>query len=107
MISTRRRRVPSRPRSGAFWRPNGAVRFTTGSIDSHEDLGINAKPADRISLQTSATCSPVHYKDLVKPALFGNYTFLEFFMGPIPNIGQNFTWDYNVLTGGTSVTYQL
>ncbi|KAH8745164.1 hypothetical protein F5882DRAFT_495263 [Hyaloscypha sp. PMI_1271] len=36
-----------------------AIHIDTGYLDSHEDLGINSQPSDRIQLRKQMTCAPI------------------------------------------------
>ena len=38
---------------------NGPISLDTGMLDSHEMLGINARPVDRVALRKKTTCSPI------------------------------------------------
>ncbi|KAK4102384.1 hypothetical protein N658DRAFT_485216 [Parathielavia hyrcaniae] len=62
---------------------DGAFGMTTGLLDSHEMLGINAAPKDRVALQLSVTCSPVSVRDFVQWVLMNDNrtTMLAFFVG--------------------------
>lgn len=44
---------------------NGALLISSGIIDSHHMLGINAPPDSRISFQQNMTCSPLNVDDLI------------------------------------------
>jgi len=58
-----------------------AFRVTSAFLDSHEMLGINAKPNDRISVQLSLTCSPVQVDDLYNTPGSGDSRAREYYLG--------------------------
>ena len=91
--------------------------MTTGLLDSHEMLGINAPPQDRVALQLSVTCSPVSVRNLTELIEVNNATFLVYFLGNLSisdrmgirtfDIPQNWTYLYNTMTARTGVSYLL
>jgi len=87
--------------------PDMAFSAVSDFLDSHEMLGVNAKPEDRISIQLSLTCSPVVAKDLVKITQGENNAFIDYLLGPFPDI-SNFTYRYNTAAANnTGITYSL
>lgn len=78
---------------------NAAYSVTTDLLDSHEMLGINASPQDRVSLQFDLTCSPLFTDDLVQPKVYRNATHLVWFLGNTATNGRvisNNTYTYNL-----------
>ncbi|KAH7211378.1 hypothetical protein DER44DRAFT_859564 [Fusarium oxysporum] len=71
--------------------PNKAFSITSAFLDSHEMLGINAKFEDRVSIQLSLTCSPVHTDDLIQETRNEDGAYMEFFLGPIHDM-TNYTY---------------
>nr|RBQ94700.1 hypothetical protein FVER53263_07735 [Fusarium verticillioides] len=87
--------------------PNQAFRITSAFLDSHEMLGINAKFEDRVSIQLSLTCSPVHTDDLVQEIQNEDGAFMEFFLGPIFGL-TDYTYRYNKAIGNkTGIGYLI
>lgn len=86
---------------------NGAFSMTTDFLDSHNALGINAQPDDRIELQISVTCSPLVVDDLLETTERDSQQFVEAFMGPVE--GTNLTSTYQALVepSGTRSSYLL
>jgi hypothetical protein len=72
-----------------------AIHIDTGYIDSHEDLGINGQPSDRIQFRKETTCAPIDMEGRLStnwttiPGSLPNDTFREYFLGSsrYPNIG--------------------
>jgi len=48
---------------GPDWVEGPAYRMDSGLLDSHSDLGINAKPADRVQWRADATCAVLDTRD--------------------------------------------
>lgn len=73
----------------------------TGPIDSHVVLGINTRPADRITYRKVTTCSPLHAKGYMTlwndtdsaHTAYGDL-FQRFWYGPIANV-SDYTYKYN------------
>ena len=92
--------------------PDKAFSVVSEFLDSHEMLGVNARPEDRISLQMSLTCSPVLTKDLERRTPNGNYIFIDYILGPIRNFNisqePNSTYRYSTAAAdNTGITYDL
>ncbi len=90
-----------------------AYQMDTGPIDSHNVLGINAPPADRITYRKVTTCSPIKTKGYASewndtnpdtPA-YGD-TFDRIFFGPITDM-TNYTYAYDEHTSRERTGYQL
>lgn len=86
---------------------NGAASMTTSLLDSHKDLGINAPPGDRVSLQISITCSPLVIDDLLTTTETDNQTVVEVFMGPVTGTNWTSTNQALVEPSLSRATYQL
>ena len=81
-----------------------AFSMQTPVLDSHEALGINAKPEDRITYQKNITCSVVDVRDLQtrRNDTEGNDTsgvpkWIDFNLGALhlPNgLGSNTTYSF-------------
>ncbi|KAH8587182.1 hypothetical protein B0O99DRAFT_698889 [Bisporella sp. PMI_857] len=82
-----------------------AYQMDTGYLDSHDVLGINAIPGERIAVRKVATCAPIRAKPYMKDA---NVTlgspgeemitpFILFEMGPLLNQTAT-TFEYNLLS---------
>ncbi|KAF5689925.1 hypothetical protein FCIRC_1159 [Fusarium circinatum] len=97
--------IPARNR--CILGPDRAFSITSGFLDSHEMLGINAKFEDRVSIQLSLTCSPVHTDDLVQETRNEDGDFMEFFLGPLYG-ATNYTYRYNKAIGNkTGIGYLI
>jgi hypothetical protein len=80
-----------------------ALVMETAVIDSHKDLGINAKPNDRITYQRRTTCAVLNDTDHVKgwdgevdQGLLGTSRETAFaFYGPVLYKDVNFTYSYS------------
>jgi hypothetical protein len=72
-----------------------AFSMDTGLIDSHLDLGINARPANRIKFRHVTTCAPLHGKNWIS---IENATSF----GPVVSInagslaGNNWTFQHKI-----------
>lgn len=87
--------------------PDKAFRVESEFLDSHEMLGVNAKPEDRIGIQMSLTCSPVRVKDLERRTQGENNILIDFLLGPIRTV-YNYTYRYNTAAANnTGVGYLL
>jgi hypothetical protein len=87
--------------------PNKALRIESEFLDSHEMLGINARPQDRVSMQISLTCSPVLVKDLEMRSPGTTDVYIDFDLGPITNY-KNYTYRYKTAAANnTGVKYSL
>ena len=78
-----------------------AYEMDTGLLDTHEHLGINAAPSNRIQYRKVTSCSPIHSRGYVTTftvtdpnVLAYGDLFLRYNYGPAPNI-SNFTYQYN------------
>ncbi|OAA66536.1 hypothetical protein SPI_01112 [Niveomyces insectorum RCEF 264] len=85
---------------------DGAFSMVTAPLDSQHMLGINAKPADRVTVQISVTCSPFDHTGLASEVQAGNLTLAQYNFGPVVN-ASNSTYLFNELTVKTGVTYLL
>ncbi|KAE9375047.1 hypothetical protein N431DRAFT_455753 [Stipitochalara longipes BDJ] len=88
----------------------GAFEMDSGWIDSHIDLGINAKPSDRVQVGMVNTCSVIHYGDLIKiipdNTTTGLSDFYQFYLGPLQAV-SNYTYQYSTHTVNDLVAYTL
>lgn len=73
-----------------------AYQMDTGHVDSHEVLGINAPPTDRITYRKVTTCSPIKTKGYAS----------EWNNREITDI-TNYTYSYNEHTALEMTGYQL
>jgi hypothetical protein len=81
---------------------NTAIQMQTSQLDSHSMLGINAKPADRVTVQLITTCAMIDvsgYADIV------NGSALQFDLGPAH--GANFTYLYYPNVYRELIGYQI
>ncbi|KAK3345912.1 hypothetical protein B0T25DRAFT_483468 [Lasiosphaeria hispida] len=95
---------------------DAAFSAVTDQLDSHEMLGINAPPSDRVTLQLSLTCSPLGTGDLVETRVISNATHIVWFLGDrvsdlrIPvtqSVPANHTHTYNVEMSRAVEGYQI
>ena len=87
--------------------PDKAFSVVSTFLDSHEMLGVNARPEDRVSIQMSLTCSPVLTKDLERRTQGENNIFIDYLLGPIREI-SNSSYRYNTATANnTGIGYYL
>ncbi|KAK3298794.1 uncharacterized protein B0H64DRAFT_354468 [Chaetomium fimeti] len=85
-----------------------AFSITSGYLDSHEMLGINARFEDRVSLQLQTTCSPVDVADLAQRTADSQGSFIEYPLGAVLEGIGNITHRYNVaLANNTGLGYTL
>ena len=80
---------------------HAAYQMDTGAVDSHQVLGVNAPPADRITYRKVTTCSPIQTKgyaeewnNTVPNTLTTGDTFDRLYFGPISDI-SNFTYAHD------------
>jgi hypothetical protein len=98
--------VPARER--CILGVNKAFSITSGYLDSHEMLGINARFEDRVSLQLQTTCSPVDVSDLAQTTSDSQGTFIEYALGAVLEGIGNVTYRYNVaMASNTGLGYTL
>lgn len=78
-----------------------AYEMDTGLLDTHEHLGINAAPSNRIQYRKVTSCSPIHsrgyvttFNDTDPNTLAYGDLFLEYNYGPLTNV-SSFTYRYN------------
>lgn len=100
-----------------------AISFDSGYLDSHLDLGINAKPGDRIKFRKNLTCAPVPTEGFCSGLLDtsqagdptalsvssnSNQRFVIYYYGPNPaqNVSSTFIWS-NYSTTGVTNSVQL
>jgi len=90
--------------------PDKAFRIESDFLDSHDMLGINARPEDRVTGQISLTCSPVRVKDLERrsPGTAGkDDVVIDFLLGPIRH-SSNYTYQYKTAAANNSgIRYHL
>lgn len=84
-----------------------AFLMDTGLLDSHQDLGINAPPADRIHFRRAATCSPVAGRpfEWTTDSSFGPVSYI--FAGETPSWDHNFTFSYIQNLASDNIGYIL
>lgn len=97
-----------------------AFEMDTGLLDSHDTLGINAPPQNRVQYRKVTTCAPLTHKGFVgvynstgapsEEGSSGDFIF-QFLYGPTYNGTRNSTLDYNtraaVALGGYSLWWVL
>lgn len=94
-----------------------ALKLDTDFIDSHEDLGINAPPKDRVKFCRVTTCSivpPTAYNDtLVDYTNSSVRGILQYYFGPKAIVSdsnlsvQNWTFEYETVQTNFSLGYDL
>jgi hypothetical protein len=94
----------------------GAHYMETADLDSHEDLGINSVPSDRLQFQKMVTCSPiawqghtrVNYGPLCNPNPDSNNctAYQEYDFGPISTV-STYTYLYDPGTIRQGVGYAI
>jgi hypothetical protein len=85
----------------------GLYLMYTGILDSHDDLGINAPPQDRIRSQKNVTCSPLFIHSANSTGDFGSSDYTEYNYGSFPSLNQNYTYLCNPKTTMDNVGYQI
>lgn len=91
-----------------------ALQLDTGPIDSHYDLGIDAKKEDRVTYRRVTTCAPLKPIYQWKNATESKYIrktlpgemFAEFDYGP-QSLDYNFTWRTSSYGIWETLTYTL
>ena len=84
-----------------------AFAVTSGLLDSHDMLGINAKPEDRVHLKLSLTCSPILAGDLRNVTNHGDSLLIDYNLGPLRTV-SNYTYRYNTAAANnTGMGYVL
>jgi hypothetical protein len=94
------------PSARCIFNNQSAFSMDTGLVDSHLDLGVNARPEDRIKYRRVTTCAPIHAKQWARVAndsVHGEVVYID--AGPASP--SNFTFSYNVHTGVDGVGYTL
>ena len=85
----------------------------TGPLDSHEVLGIDAVPSDRVTLRKVATCAPLH---LAPFATVANETigtsdivdeYIQVDIGPMSEVQGNWTYEYDTHASYINIGYDL
>lgn len=84
----------------------GAFAMSTDPLDSHEMLGINAKPRNRITVQINVTCSPIDTTGLTQTNQDGINSYKYYDLGSGQG-NSNHTYLYNLLTADMDVPYLL
>jgi hypothetical protein len=101
---------PFKPASRCSAGINGAVSFDTGYINSHTDLGINARNDKRLEVRIVRTCSVLHTGDLVTEIPDASTVadlFLSYSLGYTTAIGDNTTFSYSTKTVTSQVPYEM
>ncbi len=90
-----------------------AYQMDTGHVDSHQVLGVNAPPTDRITYRKVTTCSPIKTKGYASEwnntnpsAPTHGDTYDQIFFGEFPGL-TNVTYEYNEHTLLERTGYQL
>jgi hypothetical protein len=92
----------------------GSHQMVSATLDSHDDLGINAHPKDRVQFQKTVTCAPVSTSNKTGtttqiPMIFNetdtkSYTTYNF--GEINRVSP-YTYAYAGSAKDDSVGYQI
>ena len=101
---------PFKPATRCSTGINGAVSFDTGYIESHRDLGINARNDKRLETRIVRACSPLHTGDLVTETPDSSTVadlFLSYSLGYTTAIGDDTTFLYSTKTATSQVPYQM
>jgi hypothetical protein len=81
-----------------------AFQMQTPWLDSHKDLGINAKPHNRLQFRKVSTCSVLRIDDLTMTSEMNNETWKGYYLGGIGasnNLGNlTFTIQESALNSG-------
>ncbi|KAF8855323.1 hypothetical protein BDZ45DRAFT_506545 [Acephala macrosclerotiorum] len=92
--------------------PTSAYQMDTGALDSHDILGIDAKPSERVTLRKVATCTPIRaqpYAVLANQTVAGGEMtdeYIQLNMGTaFP--GFNWTYEYNTHSYYVNEGYDL
>lgn len=92
---------------------HAALGLDTGLISSHDVLGINAPPKDRVNYRKVTTCSPIsmkaHYtlwNDTDPTHIAFRDQFVRFWLGEIDGV-TNYTMQYNMHSLADSIGYSL
>ncbi|KAK2808658.1 hypothetical protein FQN50_004522 [Emmonsiellopsis sp. PD_5] len=96
-----------------------AFEMDTGPLESHQILGINARPADRVTIRMRTTCAPLKtegYTTMIQgKGVIGalpNDNIIKYNYGPITSattdeITQNHTFEYNTHTYQDKIGYTV
>jgi hypothetical protein len=92
--------------------PTAAYEMDTGQMDSHDILGLDAVPAERVTLRKIATCAPLHlspYATLVNRTLGDEETdeFLWVDIGEMSGADGNWTYQYDTHSSWMNIGYDL
>jgi hypothetical protein len=84
----------------------------TGQMDSHDILGIDSIPSERVTLRKVATCSPLHiapYATVVNQTFPNGITdeFIQVAIGEMSEVKGNWTYEYNVHASYVNLGYDL
>jgi hypothetical protein len=84
----------------------------TGPMDSHDILGIDAVPAERVALRKVATCAPLDltpYVTMVNKTLANEVVdeFLQVYIGEQMDTPGNYTYEYDTHESWVSIGYDL
>jgi hypothetical protein len=95
-----------------YYNDSAALQLNTDYIDSHEDLGINAHPQDRIKYRKQTTCSVIlpTPRDADKVRLFNESSgnVYRYYYGPLSGAGgSNWTFQYSEIEKTSGLGYDL
>lgn len=84
----------------------------TGPLDSHEILGIDAIPSERVTLRKVATCAPLHMSPYatLKNVTIGNGIvdeYLQVNIGEMSETNGNWTYEYDIHASFVNIGYDL
>lgn len=101
-----------------FWSDTAAYQMSTGPMDSHDILGLNAGQSERITLSKQATCAPVHLRPYLQLLNITNNvpngnggstpskdTYLRLFVGG--SSSTDWSYQYNTHAQTANIGYEL
>lgn len=99
--------------SMCYYGATGAYSMDSGLLDSHSDIGINARESGRVQYRKVTTCSPIHFSSYVRDfndtdpdhLAYGDRLF-DIMLGGAPGI-TDYTLRYNMHTKVDNIGYAL
>lgn len=85
----------------------------TGPINSHDDLGIDAIPSERVTLRKVASCAPMHMKpySTIQNITIGGGDYVDEFLqlniGEFAGASGNWTFEYNLHASLVNIGYDI
>lgn len=97
--------------SGRCVLPTGAYQLESQWIDSHLDLGINARLEDRVAIKYRNTCSVITWEDLLHivpdNTTGGLFDLLQFNLGTVPGSLDNITYEISTHSQDSDLPYSV